>query len=302
MVRFVTIMLILSPNTLPREFMAKKQETVAIFRERLLALVNRSNLSRSKFAAQAGLDRSTLSQLLSDANVRLPRAETIARLASQYNVSVDWLLGLSQEDQLATDILPLVQIETGVKSSADERILSWSKEAAGYKIRYVPMSLPDILKTNDVFEYEFDVNTSTTAAARLEEAELKLGLARNSSYDMEACSSFQSVEMFARGEGTWGELSSDIRRQQLIHMQSLLGELYPSFRWYLFDGMSVFSAAYTIFGPHRGAVYLGGMYFVFNSTEHIRVLTRHFDNLIREAVIQPNEASDFIGKLIREVS
>ncbi len=281
--------------------MANKLEIVAVFRERLLALVEKSHLSRSRFAAQAGLDRSTLSQLLSNDNVRLPRAETIARLAGQYNVSVDWLLGLSQEDQLATDILPMVQVETGVRNTTDERIANWSREAVNYKTRYVPMSLPDLLKTNEVFEYEFDVNISTTAAARLAEGEIKLELARKATYDMEACSSFQSVEMFARGHGIWRTLPGDIRRAQLIHMQTLVVELYPSFRWFMFDGLRVFAAPYTIYGPLRGAVYLGGMYFVFNSTEHIRVLTKHFDNLIREAVIQPNECADFIEKLLSKV-
>lgn len=282
--------------------MAKKQEIVTIFRERLLVLVSRSGLSRSKFAAQAGLDRSTLSQLLSDANVRLPRAETIARLASQYHVSVDWLLGLSQDDKLATDILPLVQIETGVANSADERISEWTREAVGYKIRYVPMSLPDLLKTNEVFDYEFDTNTSTTASARMAEAEIKLDLARNSNFDMEACTSFQSVVSFARGEAQWRGLHKEIRRSQLVRMQRLVLELYPSFRWFLFDALKTFSAPYTVFGPLRGTVYIGGMFFVFNSTEHVRVLTRHFDTLIREATIQPNDVADFIERLLPEVS
>jgi len=280
--------------------MADKLEIVAIFRERLLALISKSHLSRARFAAQAGLDRSTLSQLLSPANVRLPRTETIARLAGQYNVSVDWLLGLTQEDQLATDIVPLVQVETGVRNTTDERIAAWSREAVGYKTRYVPMSLPDLLKTNEVFSYEFDDSTSTTAAARLAEGEVKLELARRATYDMEACTSFQSVEMFARGEGMWATLPAAIRQAQLVHMQALVVELYPSFRWFMFDGLRVFATPYTIYGPLRGAVYLGGMYFVFNSTEHIRVLTRHFDNLIREAVVQPNDCADFIEKLLNE--
>jgi len=162
------------------------------------------------------------------------------------------------------------------------------------------MSLPDLLKTNDVFGYEFNDSTSTTVAARQAEGEFKLELARRSTYDMEACSSFQSVEMLARGHGVWRSLPKDIRRAQLIHMQRLVDELYPSFRWFMFDGLRVFATPYTIYGPLRGAVYLGGMYFVFNSTEHIRVLTRHFDNLIREAVIQPNDCADFIEKLLNE--
>ena len=42
--------------------------------------------------------------------------------------------------------------------------------------------------------------------------------------------------------------------------------------------------------------------FVFTSTEHIRELSRHFDNnLIRNARIQPNEAADYIRALMPEV-
>ena len=59
-----------------------RRETVVIFRERLLDVIARSGLSRSRFAAKIGLDRSTLSQLLSEDSVRLPRAETIAAIAT----------------------------------------------------------------------------------------------------------------------------------------------------------------------------------------------------------------------------
>jgi hypothetical protein len=77
----------------------------------------------------------------------------------------------------------------------------------------------------------------------------------------------------------------------------LLDELYPTFRWFLYDGLKRYSAPLTIFGPKRVAIYLGNMYFVFNSTEHIRVLTRHFDELIRVAVVQPPDVIDFLKKL-----
>ena len=57
----------------------------------------------------------------------------------------------------------------------------------------------------------------------------------------------------------------------------------------------------TIFGPKRVAVYVGNMYLVFNSTEHIQVLTRHFDDLIRAAVVQPPDVIDFLKGLLREL-
>jgi hypothetical protein len=48
----------------------------------------------------------------------------------------------------------------------------------------------------------------------------------------------------------------------------------------------------------RAAIYVGDMYFVFTSTEHIRELTRHFDNLIRAARFQPNETAAVLRELI----
>ena len=56
-----------------------------------------------------------------------------------------------------------------------------------------------------------------------------------------------------------------------------------------------------VFGPMRAALYVGDMYFVFTSTEHIRELSRHFDNLIRNARIQPNETANYIRGLMQDV-
>src|SRR3546814_13259731 len=82
-----------------------RRRTVETFRECLTQVIERSGLSRSAFAAKAGLDRSTLSQLLAAANDRLPRAETIAAIAEQEQVSTDWLLGLVEEEKDGTKIL-----------------------------------------------------------------------------------------------------------------------------------------------------------------------------------------------------
>jgi hypothetical protein len=85
-------------------------------------------------------------------------------------------------------------------------------------------------------------------------------------------------------------------------MISLVDELYPTFRWFLFDGRQRYASPYTVFGPKRAAIYMGNMFFVFNSTEHIRVLTRHFDDLIRAAVVQPPDVKIHLGKLLTELS
>lgn len=282
--------------------MVDRRETVEAFRERLNQVIERSRLSRSAFAARAGLDRSTLSQLLSPSNDRLPRAETIAAIALQENVSVDWLLGLSQEDLLNTDIVaPALEIERGGAYPADERLKRWHAEAAGYKIRYVASNLPDLLKIEDVIRYEFRRHRAISTEARIEEAEARLAYSRRPETDIECCTAFQSVVDFAHGQGIWRNLSRESRQRQLNWMIKLVDELYPTFRWFLYDGLENYSAPVTVFGPQRAAIYVGNMYMVFNSTEHIRVLTQHFDDLIRAAVIQPPDVSRFLSEQLKQL-
>ena len=276
----------------------RRYEMVGVFRERLNIVIQQSGRSRSAFAAEVGMDRSTLSQLLSGTNDRLPRAETIAAIANKAQVSADWLLGLSQEGQLGTDVLAqALEVEAGSALPGDARLQRWQAEAAGYKIRYVPTTLPDLLRTEEVIRYEYGEYGARVPKGRIEQKEVQLAYSRRPETDMEVCSSFQSLEEFARGEGVWRNLSAKTRRAQIDWMVVLVDELYPTFRWFLYDGLKRYSAPLTIFGPKRVAIYLGNMYFVFNSTEHIRVLTRHFDELIRVAVVQPPDVIDFLKKL-----
>jgi len=158
----------------------------------------------------------------------------------------------------------------------------------------VPSSLPDLLKSEGVIRYEFQMQDSRVPKVRLEEAERRLAYSRRPETDMEVCSSLQSLAGFARGEGIWSGLPAADRRDQIDRMIRTLDELYPTLRWFLFDGLKSYCVPMTIFGPLRAAVYIGDMYLVLNSTEHIRELTYRFDNLIRAAVVQP---PDVVGQL-----
>ncbi len=166
----------------------------------------------------------------------------------------------------------------------------------------MPTILPDLLKTEEVIRYEFHEYGARVPKARIEQAEERLAYSRLPETDMEVCSSLQSVEDFARGHGVWKGLPAESRAAQINAMTVLLDELYPTFRWFLFDGLQRYSVPLTIFGPKRAAVYVGNMYLVFNSTEHIQVLTRHFDDLIRAAVVQPPDVIDFLKGLLRELA
>lgn len=280
-----------------------RRETVQIFRRRLEEVIERSGISRSEFARRIGADRSTLSQLLATEGTRLPRAETIAAIAVAAQVSVDWLLGLSAEGQMGTDVVnEAVAIEPGAASPADERLRRWHAEAAGYKIRYVPTTLPDLLKSEDVIRYEYVQHETLAPERRIEQAEAKLAYSRRPETDIEVCSSYQSMAQFAHGQGEWEDLDLETRAAQLETMIRLLDELYPTLRWFLYDLRQCYSVPFTVFGPQRVAIYVGDMWLVTTSQEHVRVFTGHFDNLIRAAIMQPPEVIEYLGRLLHEVT
>lgn len=272
---------------------------LATFQERLAEVVRASGLNQSEFAASAEIDRSTLSQLLLPTNRRLPRAETLAAIAGRHQVSIDWLLGLSHGGPMQAE---MIQEQTSFALDAlapnDQRLLDWFAEAEGYKIRYVPSTLPDLLKTETVFRHELDHYVASRPEQKIETASVRLAWTREPGSDMECCSSLQSLEGFARGEGIWRSLPESARREQLRQIIDLTDELYPMFRWFLFDGLQRYAVPITIFGPKRAALYLGQMYMVLTSVEHLRTLTGHFDSLIRGAVVQPPDVGRTANALL----
>lgn len=278
-----------------------KVERSELFRQRLREVIASSRLSQSAFAATIGIDRSTLSQLLTADIVRLPRAETLALLAEVHQISIDWLLGLTREGNLGTDLIPEpLSFEEYSASAASEQLGRWHAEASGYRVRYVPASLPDLLKTEEVIRHEYQGHGRFRSDQRLESSEWRLAQARRPLNEMEVCQSLQSLRGFARGEGIWASLALGARLRQIEHMLALADELYPRFRWFLFDGLDTFSVPFTVFGPLRAIVFAGRFYLVFNSTEYVRALSDQFDDLIRAAVVQPTDMMTFLEGLYPE--
>ena len=265
------------------------------FRERLDDVIGRSGLTRSAFATGSAIDRSTLSQLLSPTNRRLPRVETLAEVAATHQVSVDWLLGLSNAGPMQAEMMhEQLAFERNALSPNDERLIAWFEQARGYKVRYVPSTLPDMLKTDNLIRFELGEFVTIRPEQQIGTAAARLAWTRSPGSDLECCNSVQSVELFARGEGIWRALPHGQRIEQLEHMIELTRALYPTLRWFLFDGLQRYAAPITIFGPQRAALYLGQMYLVLTSSAQVSTLTEHFDDLIRGATVQPNEIPAFL--------
>ena len=75
---------------------------------------------------------------------------------------------------------------------------------------------------------------------------------------------------------------------------------YPSLRVHLYDSRRVFSAPVTIFGPMLAAIYVGHFYLAIRSKDRVRLLTRHFDQLIREAAVEAADFSAHVRALARD--
>lgn len=269
-----------------------KRDVSGLFRERLRTLLQRSGLNQSGFAASIGIDRSALSQILSGASTRLPRAETLMTIAHEHKVSLDWMLGLSQDEALTGEIRDMLEIEEGASGYGESFMARWYADAAGSKVRYVPAGIPDLLRTQALVDYEANI-THRDAAAQASETRDRIDYNRRPETDMEACMPRHTLEIFAQGLGVWARFPASERRQQLRHMADLLDDLYPTFRLFLYDGRQRYSVPYTIFGSQRAAIYVGDMYLVLNAPSPIAMLTRHFDNLIRAAEVHAHEAAGF---------
>lgn len=285
--------------SLPLGRSAERRDTVSAFRSRLEFAMDRTGINQSGLARAIGVDRSTLSQLLSRSGDRLPRADTVASMATALQVSTDWLLGLVEEAGHGAAILQ-EQVEiarTDLAMRSDALLEEWHADAVGYKVRYVPSTLPDLVKTDGVVRYEYEAYRAKSPEAAKTVAESRLAQSRIPEMEMEICMSLQMLQSFAAGEGVWTGYPSDVRLDQLDTMAKLLRELYPRIRLFLFDGRELFSVPYTVFGPQRAAIFMGQMYFVFNTRDHIRTLSDHFDQLVRAAEVQAHDVPDYVLSL-----
>ncbi|MBB2203206.1 helix-turn-helix domain-containing protein [Gluconacetobacter tumulisoli] len=281
-----------------------KRTVARIFRSRLLTLIARSRQNRSSFAMEVGIDRSALSQLLSEDAVRLPRADTLVQIARHHGVSVDWLLGMSEGGEAerpdaAPDVPGLEIAESGTYHNVP-LLTHWHAEATGTKIRYVPHRLPDMLRTPEIVAYELR-DAEDGAAQAAGEIARNLDFKRRPGTDMEVCMSVQALDALVTGAFPWDGLSRSVRQVQIRHMARLVEDLYPSFRIFLFDERARHSVPYTIFGSQRVAIYAGSMYLVLNAPETIMRMQRHFEQLIRHATVHPHDVAAYFRRQERRL-
>ncbi|MDQ7069799.1 MAG: helix-turn-helix transcriptional regulator [Rhodobacterales bacterium] len=263
------------------------------FRQRLNMAMKDKPTTQSALARAIGVDRSTISQLLKGDGARLPNAQVIGECATALGVSADWLLSLSDRPESAADIMATsLSMTEAPRALIDEQIFNWHKEAAGYKIRHVPAALPDMLKTQELLEWEYLPHPGRTTSQAVGASQDRLTWMRGAHSDYEIAFPRHELSTFARAEGYYTDLPRDVRLRQLDQFAALNHQFYPRLRVYLFDARRVYSAPLSVFGPLFAVLYVGRNYVAFRDTERVQAFAAHFDNLVREAAISARDFPD----------
>lgn len=263
-----------------------KHDRALAFRTRLAAAMAETGATQSALARRAGVDRSTLSQLLKSDGPRLPNAQLVAECAAALGVSADWLLSLSDRPEQAADLIAAaLTITQAPRALVDEQVFAWHQEAEGYKIRHVPAGLPDMMKTTDMLRWEYGPSLGRTTEQAIGASQDRLDWIRVARSDYEIAMPLYELQALAEGSGYYTGLSAELRHAELDHIAALHEQLYPALRVHLFDAHRMFSAPVTVFGPMLAVLYLGQNYMAFRDTERVQFLTRHFDLLVRESSV-----------------
>lgn len=271
-----------------------KRNRAAQFRERLRQALQLSGISQAALARNIGVDRSTISQLLGDSGARLPNAQIVGECAAALNVSADWLLSLSDRPENATDIVAnSLSLTRAPRALVDEQIYQWHRDAAGYKIRHVPATLPDMFKTDAMLEWEYAPHLGRTIQQAIGASKDRLNWMRQSTSDYEIAIPIHEMVSFATSQGYYRDLPPEVRAEQIRWLVDLCDQFYPRVRIYLFDSRRLYSAPVTVFGPLLAVLYVGRHYLAFRESERVHSFTEHFDALIREASFATQELEQF---------
>lgn len=274
-----------------------KRDRAALFRTRLAQAMAERGVTQAALARETGADRSTISVLLAPGK-RLPNAQLAADCAATLGISADWLLGLSDRPEPLAELLATSLTMTAApRALIDETIFAWHQEAAGYKVRHVPATLPDMLKTRAMLEWEYTPQLGRSAEQAIGASQDRLAWMRGARSDYEIALPLHELAAFAQGCGYYDGLPLATRRNQLDQLITLADQLYPSLRLYLFDARRVFSAPVTVFGPLLAVVYLGRHYIAFRDHARVAAVTQHFDGLVREADVSARDAPEHLRAL-----
>ncbi|MEM7520786.1 MAG: helix-turn-helix domain-containing protein [Pseudomonadota bacterium] len=265
------------------------------FRLRLLEAMKDKDMSKSALARRTNVDRSTIGQLLKGDQPRMPNAQLAADIAAALGVSVDWLLSLSNRPEPLGDILAsAMAVSSAERSSANAAIEAWHRDAIGSKVRHVPASMPEMLKTQDLLDWEYAAAPQATVTQISETATGLFEWLRTGQADYEIALPLHEVTSCAAGTGYYNGLPNDVRRNQLNLMADQCDALFPRLRIFLFDARKMYSSPITVFGNALAILYVGKFYLSLRESQRVTAVTEHFDWLVRGCEVDARDVAAYL--------
>jgi len=210
------------------------------------------------------------------------------------------LLGLTDRPERPGDIVAAAMaLSPAERSAADAQLLDWHKEAAGYKVRHVPATLPDILKSEAVVNWEYARHGKQGMVQAIEATARQLDWLKSGISDYEIALPVHELQACAEGTAYYSGLDEKRRHEQLRMIADFGRDMFPRLRVFLFDAHNVFSAPITVFGPRLAVVYVGQFYLAFREAGRVTSLIHHFDWLVREAVVDARHVPEYIDDLLK---
>lgn len=273
-----------------------KRDRVNLFRIRLADATTRAGLSKSALARAAGVDRSTIGQLFKPDMPRLPNAQLAADIAAELGVSLDWLMGLSNRPERPAAILATaISLASAERASTGDQVLDWHRESAGSKIRHVPATLPEMLKTEAMIAWEYSTLAPDVIDQVKTQAKAQLEWLMSGEADYEIAIPLHEVMSLAEGRGYYQGLETDVRSTQLNVLSEQATSLYPRLRLYLFDAHALYSAPLTVFSNDLAILYIGQCYMAIRERKRVMALKEHFDWLIRQCAVDAKDVGAFLA-------
>ncbi|MEL7126938.1 MAG: helix-turn-helix transcriptional regulator [Pseudomonadota bacterium] len=275
-----------------------KRDRVDLFRSRLEGATTTIGMSKSALARATGVDRSTIGQLFKKDLTRLPNAQLAADIAETLGVSLDWLMGLSNRPERPAAILAsAISVAQAERASSGAQILDWHRESAGSKIRHVPATLPEMLKTEDFIEWEYNTLSPEAVEQVKSEAKGQLEWVMSGEADYEIAIPMHEVTSLAQGSGYYEGLSAAQRMAQMQVIARQAAALYPRLRLFLFDAHALYSAPVTVFSNDLAILYVGQCYIALRERQRVMALSEHFDWLVRLCAVDAKDVSSVLGGL-----
>ena len=270
-----------------------------LFRTRLEEAMASQAMSKSALARKTGVDRSTIGQLMKGDLPRMPNAQLAADIAAALGLSADWLLGLTNHPELSGDVLAsALALSPAERSSADAQILAWHHDAVGSKIRHVPATLPEMLKTREMIAWEYAASPPEMIAQIEATVSAQFEWLCAGEADYEIALPLHEIESCAAGTGYYRGLDADIRRAQLEFLAEQSDALFPRLRLFFFDARQMHSAPVTVFGNALAIIYVGKSYLSLFERQRVQALTEHFDWLVRGCSVDARAVPTLLHDMI----